>query len=71
MKYNLYDSAKRYVDILEKMEKTSDPKQLQMFEEKRVRYHWEFLEALKSQGLKYRDREHATQIAIRIVHGEL
>jgi hypothetical protein len=53
------------------MEKTRDPRQLQILEERRAEVHWMFLDALKSQGIKFKDRDHATRIAYRIVNGEL
>ena len=71
MKENLYRTAKEYVEVIEKIEKTTDPKKLQLLEEKRVELHWKFIDILKSQGIKFKDREHATRIAIRIANGEL
>ena len=40
MKENLYHAAKEYVEVIEKIEKTKDPKKLQILEEKRVELHW-------------------------------
>lgn len=71
MKRNLHDVAKEYVAVIEKIEKTTDLKKLQVLEEKRVDLHWEFIDMLKSQGIKFKDRDHATRIAIRIANGEL
>ncbi len=71
MKETLYQAAKEYVDVMEKIEKTSDPKKLQLLEEKRVELHWKFIDILKSQGIKFKDRDHATRIAIKIANGEL
>jgi len=71
MKENLYQLAKEYVDIIEKIEKTSDPKKMQILEEKRVELHWMFIDMLKKQGIKFKDRDHATRIAVRIANGEL
>lgn len=71
MKENLYHIAKEYVEVIEKIEKTTDPKKLQLLEEKRVELHWKFINVLKSQGIKFKDRDHATRIAIRIANGEL
>jgi len=68
---NLYHAAKRYIEVIEKIEKTTNPEVLQRLEEKRVDLHWKFIDLLKKQGIKYKDREHATRIAIRIAHGEL
>ena len=47
MKRNLYQIAKEYVAILEKIEKTMDPKKLQILEEKRVDLHWKFPRLVK------------------------
>ena len=71
MKENLYHAAKEYIEIMEKIEKISDPKTLQLLEEKRVELHWKFIDLLKKQGIKFKDRDHATRIAIRIANGEL
>ena len=71
MKSNLYRAAKEYVDVIEKIEKTSDRKTLQLLEEKRIELHWEFIDLLRKQGIKFKDRDHATRIAIRIANGEL
>ena len=71
MKNNLYQVAKEYVDVIEKIEKTSDKNTLQLLEEKRVDLHWKFIDLLKKQGIKFKDRDHATRIAIRIANGEL
>jgi len=68
---NLYHAAKEYVEVIEKIEETTDPKKLQLLEEKRVELHWKFIDLLKAQGIKFKDRDHATRIAIRIAHGEL
>lgn len=71
MKKNLYQLAKDYVAVIEKIEKTSDPHRLQLLEEQRTELHWQFIELLKKQGIKFKDRDHATRIAIRIAEGEL
>ncbi len=71
MKESLYQAAKEYVEVIEKIEKTTDPQKLQRLEENRAELHWKFIELLKSQGLKFKDRDHATRIAIRMAHGEL
>ncbi len=71
MKDNLYRAAKEYIEVIEKIEKTSDPQKLQLLEEMRVELHWKFIDLLKAQGIKFKDRDHATRIAIRIAHGEL
>lgn len=71
MTNNLYHAAKKYVEVIEKIEETTDSKELQELEEKRIELHWKFIELLKKQGIKFKDRDHATRIAIRIAHGEL
>ena len=71
MAKNLYRIATEYVKILEKIETTSDAKKLQTLEEQRVDLHWQFIELLKQQGIKFKDRDHATRIAIRIAKEEL
>ena len=71
MTNNLYHAAKKYVEVIEKIERTTDPEELQKLEEKRIDLHWKFISLLKKQGIQYKDREHATRIAIRIAHGEL
>lgn len=71
MAKNLYQIALEYVKIIEKIETTNDAKKLQILEEQRVDLHWQFMELLKKQGIKYKDRDHATRIAIRIAKEEL
>lgn len=71
MRNNLYRAAKEYVEVIEKIEKTSDRKMLQLLEEKRIELHWKFIDLLKKQGIKFKDRDHATRIAIRIANREL
>jgi len=71
MKENLYQLARKYIAVIEQIEETSDAKKLQNLEEKRVDLHWKFIEALKKQGIKYKDREHVTRIAFRIAKQEL
>ena len=71
MNENLYQLAREYVDLLEKIEKTRDPQKVQLLEEKRVQLHWMFIDMLKKQGIKFKDRDHATRIAYRIANGEL
>lgn len=71
MKENLFKAAKEYVDLIEKIEKTSDPRRLQILDEERAEAHWKFIGFLKAQGIKFKDREHATRIAYRITNEEL
>ena len=71
MKANLYTLARDYVAMIEKIESTSDSHRLKELEEQRVELHWEFIDLLKKQGIKFKDREHATRIAMRIAKSEL
>ncbi len=71
MKDNLYNAAKRYIEVIEEIEETTDREKLQQLEEKRVELHWKFIDLLKTQGIKFKNRDHATRIAQRIVNGEL
>jgi hypothetical protein len=71
MKETLFHLAKEYIGVIEKIERTSDPARIQSLEEKRAELHWKFIDLLKAQGIKFKDREHATRIAIRIANGEL
>ena len=57
--------------MIERIERTSDPEQLHKLEEERVIRHNEFADALKAAGIRYRDREHVTRIALRIAKEEL
>ena len=68
---NLYQAAREYVEIINEIEKTSDPERLKLLEEKRVELHWRFMDLLKKQGIRFKDREHVTRIAIRIANGDL
>ena len=71
MEKNLYQIASEYVKIIETIETTHDTKKLEDLEERRVELHWQFIELLKQQGIRYKDRDHATRIAIRIAKEEL
>lgn len=71
METNLFQAAEEYVKIVTQIEKTNDPVVLQALEEKRVELHWRFMGVLRQQGIKFKDRDHATQIAFRIVREEL
>ncbi len=71
MRENLYLLAKEYIALLEKIEKTKDPSRIQYLEEKRVELHGQFMDMLKKQGIKFKDRDHATRIDYRIANEEL
>ena len=70
-KKNLYAAAKEYIEVIEQIERTRDAHLLQKLEEKRAELHWKFIDILKAQGIHYKDRDHATRIAIRIAKGEI
>lgn len=71
MKSNLYRLAREYVAVIEKIEKTSDQNKLEKLEVERAELHWNFIDMLKDQGIKFKDRDHATRIAMRIAKAEL
>ena len=71
MKSTLYDLACAYVKLIEKIERTSDPRELHELEEQRVMAHNRFADALKAAGIRYKDREHVTRVALRIAKEEL
>ena len=71
MQKTLYQMAKEYVDVLNELEKTDDPLKATSLEEQRILLHGLFIDALNEQGIKFKDREHATRIAIRIAAEEL
>lgn len=50
MKENLWQAARKYVEVIETIEKTTNPKELQHLEEKRVELHWKFIDILKKTG---------------------
>jgi hypothetical protein len=59
------------IAVIEAIEQTTDAKKLQALEEKRFQLHGIWMDLLKEQGIAYRDREHATKIAIKVARGEL
>ena len=71
IKGSLYDVAKRYIDIIDSMEKTHDKDRLTSLEELRVIWHNKFMEKLKQEGIAFKDREHVTRIAYRIIEKEI
>ena len=70
-KLNLYQLARAYVQVIERIERTSDPQELRELEEQRVVCHNRFADALKAAGIRFKDRDHVTRIAIRIAKQEL
>ena len=71
MKHNLYDLAVAYIKIIERIERTSDRAELQKLEEHRVEAHNAFADGLRTAGIRYKDRDHVTRIALRIAKEEL
>lgn len=71
MEFSLFEVSKEYIDLIERMEKTNDPTQLQVLEEMRIKLHSLLMDMLEQQGIKFTDRDHATRIAHRIVNGEI
>jgi len=63
----LYNVAKRYVDIVEQMQRVADPQALANLEEERVIWHNRLLRTLRREGVAFTDREHVTRIAYHIV----
>ncbi len=67
----LYTAARKYIAVIEAIEKTKDKEKLLVLEEQRVIWHNRFMETLRQEGIPFKDRDHATRIAYRIVDGEL
>ena len=67
----LFELATTYVHVIEQIERTADPGELKALEEQRVICHNQFADALKSAGIRYKDREHVTRLAFRIAKEEL
>jgi len=65
--YRLYNAAKKYVNLIDEIERTGDPAELMHLEEERARWHNRLIELLKHQGIPFRDREDVTRIAYQIV----
>ena len=70
MQGKLVQLAKEYVELLEIIERTSDPEKVQGLEEKRVQLHGKFMAMLRHQRIKFEDRDHATRIALKMAKEE-
>jgi hypothetical protein len=70
-KPNLFELAQAYIKLIEQIERTSDSAELRELEERRVTHHNRFADALRSAGIRFKDREHVTRIAYRIAKQEL
>jgi len=66
-KWKLYNVAKQYVQIIEQMERTTDPRQLVDLEERRGIWHDRLLRIFRREGILFKDREHVTRLAYHIL----
>ena len=55
-KLTLYNVAKRYVEIIEQIERTRERQQLADLEEQRVIWHNKLIQILKREKILYKDR---------------
>jgi len=67
IKENLYNVAKKYVEVIDQMERATDRQQLADLEEERACWHNKMLAILKREGIPFRDREHVTRLAYYLV----
>ena len=70
-KESLYNVAKKYLEIVEAIEQTDNKEHMMDLEEKRVIWHNRLIDKLKREGISFKDRDHVTRIAYRIVKEEL
>jgi len=68
-KSKLYNVAKHYIEIIERMERTADTQRLADLEEERVIWHNKLLKILKRQSVPFKDRESVTRLAYHLVRG--
>jgi hypothetical protein len=68
---SLYNVAYRYVRVIEAIENERDRQTLAELEEERVIWHNRLIGKLRREGISFKDREHVTRIAYRIIHNEL
>jgi hypothetical protein len=68
-KSKLYNVARRYVDIIEHMERTTDAQRLADLEEERVIWHNRLLKILKREGISFKGRENVTRLAYHLIRG--
>lgn len=61
----LYPAAKKYVEIIEKTERAAEPLNLYLHE-RRVTLHWQWVDLLEREGIRFRDRDHAMELAYKI-----
>lgn len=63
----LYNVAKRYTQVIEAIERTRDPEQLVDLEEERAEWHHKLIIELRRRKIRFKDREHVTTLAFRLV----
>jgi hypothetical protein len=68
---SLYNVASRYIRIIEAIEKERDKERLAELEEERVLWHNRLIAKLKREGIMFKDRDHVTRIAYRVVKNEV
>lgn len=68
-KSKLYNIVKRYIEIIERMERTTDAQRLVDLEEERVIWHNKLLRILKREGIPFKDRESVTRLAYHLIRG--
>lgn len=66
MKNKLYNVAKCYVEVIDRLENTHDVDTLARLEEERVIWHNKLIQILKRENIPYKDREHVTRLAYQI-----
>ena len=69
-KLTLYNVAKRYVEIIEQIERTRERQQLADLEEQRVIWHNKLIQILKREKILYKDRDHVTRLAYHILRSD-
>jgi hypothetical protein len=69
-KKTLREIARRYIEIIQAMERTSNKSKLIELEEQRIIWHNKFIEAMKQEGIPFKDRENVTRIAYRLAEEE-
>ena len=69
-KSKLYNVARRYIAIIEQLERTTDAQRIADLDEERVIWHNELLKILKREGIPSKDRESVTRLAYPVVRGD-
>jgi len=66
-KSKLYNVARRYIEVIERMERTADAQKLADLEEERVIWHNRLLKILRREGVFFKDRESVTRLAYHLI----